>query len=175
MRLHNKNAKGQKGLTLIELLVAMVITGFIVVVLGNTITQVITINKQNTNLVTAQRQVQQVGFYLSRDGQQARLITLGNNPTGTGFPVIYSWFDLTGNAHQVTYSLSSGGIVSRSETINGGAAVSYNIASNISILSANTIISLTSPGVYNLKVTALITGRITIRETREYEILQRTS
>ena len=165
----------QKGFTLIEVLVALVITAFIVVFLGQAISQVIVINKQNTSLITAQRQVQQAGFYLSRDGQQARTVSLGNNPTGTGFPVIYSWIDLDGSTHQVTYSLSAGGVLSRSETINGGAATHFNVATNINTASAITLFSLVSPGVYNLKVTSTITGKITASETREYKILQRTT
>ena len=175
MKLSRNSPGGQQGFTLIEVLVALVISAFIVLFIGYAISQVMFIGKQNTSLVTTQRQVQQVGFYLSRDGQQARIISIGNNPTGTGFPVICSWIDLNGATYQVTYSLSSLGVVSRSQTINGGTAVVTNIATNISILPANTVFSLTSPGVYNLKVTALIAGKINASATREYEILQRTS
>jgi hypothetical protein len=100
---------------------------------------------------------------------------MGNSPAGTGFPVVYSWIDLSGSAHQVTYSLSSAGVVTRSETVNGGAATTYTVATNINTSSASTLFSLVSAGVYNLKVTATITGKFRASETREYEILQRTS
>ena len=129
----------------------------------------------NTRLVTAQRQVQQVGFYLSKDCQQARTILIGNNPTGTGFPVICSWIDLEGRSRVVTYSLSVNGTVSRSETLNGAAVSTLAVATNINTASANTVFRFVSTGVYNLKVTATLTGKITASETRQYQILQRTN
>ena len=165
----------QKGFTLIELLIALALSAIIVLFLGNTISQVIIINAQNKNLVTAQRQVQQVGFYLSKDGQQARTVTIGNSPAGTGFPVVYDWIDLNGARHQVTFNLSSAGVVSRSESINGGTATTFNIATNISTAPADTVFSFVSSGVYNLKVSARFSGKIAVVETREYEIMQRTS
>ncbi len=129
----------------------------------------------NTRLVTVQRQVQQVGFNFSKDCQQARIISIGNNPTGTGFPVVCSWSDLEGKSRVVTYSLSGSGSVSRSETLNGVAVSTLVVATNVSIDSTKTSFTLVSPGVYNLKVTATIAGKITASETRQYKILQRTN
>jgi hypothetical protein len=164
---------------MIEMLVALTITAFILLFMSSTIIQLLVISKQNSSLITAQRQVQQVGFYLSRDAQQARTVKMGNSPAGTGFPVEYTWFDLDGYKHVVTFALSGSGVVSRSELVNG-ATTTFNIASNISTSASETVFSKVLPldpsdGGYNLKVTARITGKITAVETREYQILQRTS
>ncbi len=175
MRLLQNERKAQKGFTLIEILIALAITGFLVLVLSSIIGQVLTVNGLNTRLVTVQRQVQQVGFYLSKDCQQARIITVGNNPTGTGFPVVCSLIDLDGKSRLVTYSLSSTGVVSRSETLNGAAVSTFVVATNINTASTQTSFSLVSPGVYNLKVTATIAGKVIASETRQYQILQRTN
>ena len=175
LRLLQNDSKAQKGFTLIEILIALAITGILVLVLSSIISQVITVNGLNTRIVTAQRQVQQVGFYLSKDCQQARIITVGNNPTGTGFPVVCSSVDLDGKSRVVTYSLSNSGVVSRSETLNGAAVSTLVIATNINTASANTVFSFVSTGIYNLKITATIAGKITASETRQYQILQRTN
>lgn len=63
--------KDQSGFTLVELLVAIAITGVIITAISTAVFQVMAGSIQNSNQMTATRQVQQVGFWMSQDGQMA--------------------------------------------------------------------------------------------------------
>jgi prepilin-type N-terminal cleavage/methylation domain-containing protein len=170
-----KMRRTQKGFTLIELVIALAIVALFMGFLTSAIIQVITINTQNTNHITVQRQVQQAGFYISQDCQQARTITLGSNPTGTGFPIVLTRIELDGRTNQVTYSLNAAGVISRSESVGGGPTSTIVVASNINTSATLTAFTKFSTNVYSLKITASIPGRLAAQETRKYEILLRTS
>jgi prepilin-type N-terminal cleavage/methylation domain-containing protein len=155
------------GFTLVEVLVALVITGLIMGGITTAIIQMLMVNNQNTNSITAQRQVQQVGSAVSTDVLQARDIP---PPSGTGFPLVLTWTDMEGNIYLVTYRLSDG-IVYRDVKINNGATNTRAIAESIS----NAVFSQVSTGYYNLSITATIPGKINVTESRTYEIKTRVS
>jgi prepilin-type N-terminal cleavage/methylation domain-containing protein len=77
-----KPKKGDRGFTLVELLVGLVI---LVIVVGTASMAIITIMRlspRNTDWAVALRQVQNSGFWISRDVMMARDITVGSsNPT----------------------------------------------------------------------------------------------
>lgn len=175
--IHNKQKS--PGFTLVEVLVALAITGLIMGGITTGIIQLMTISDQNTNAITAQRQVQQVGTAISQDVLQSRIVqtSVNNTPAGTGFQIVLTWNNINGDEYVITYSLSNSGIVTRSQSINGGAATSSSIAENISISSLDTsfIQKSGSPGTYTLKVTATIPGQFSVSETRTYEMKKRTN
>ena len=173
--------KRSHGFSLIEVLVALAITGMIMGGISTAIFQMFVVNNQNTNAITAQRQVQYVGFNMSRDGQSAQVVTIGNSPVGTGFPVTFEWIDWDGNKHEVEYRISDG-TVFRSESINDGSPAETSIASDIA--AAGTLFSDTSnlagaalsnagDGTFHLTITATVGENNTISESRYYEIKQR--
>jgi len=100
--------KDQRGFTLLELLIAILLTGIITGSISMTILQVFNMNTRTSNHMTAVRQVQHAGFWVSPDVQMAQgvvtggspgvLLTLTWNEGGTGIPheVIYTLVDMSG-------------------------------------------------------------------------------
>jgi prepilin-type N-terminal cleavage/methylation domain-containing protein len=104
-RVTGKRKRGsQLGFTMVELLVAIAISGVIVVGSLMLLSRIITVSDENRNKTTASQEVQYVGFWISEDIIQAQTITLGDPVTG--FPLTVWWLD-TGNdaEHTVIYSL----------------------------------------------------------------------
>jgi prepilin-type N-terminal cleavage/methylation domain-containing protein len=128
-----KLKKGEKGFTLIELLIAIAITGLITGGITMTIFQVFNINTRTTNHMTAVRQVQNAGFWVSPDVQMAQSV---NASGSSGLPLTLTWIAWgTNNTHEVIYTLEdmSGGLkkLQRSHSVNGGAPTVTPIAEYI--------------------------------------------
>jgi len=70
--------KEEQGFTLVELLIATVITGLIVGVLGVAIHQIITTTGHGNDRLTAMHELQNVAHWVSIDGQGASTASGGN-------------------------------------------------------------------------------------------------
>lgn len=123
--------RNQMGFTLMELLIAIAISGVITGGITMTVFQVVTGNFRASNHMTAVRQVQDAGFSVSRNAQMAQSVTLG---ASSGFPLTLSWTDWdTNNVHRVVYTLedipgSEVKNLQRSHSINGGTPEASIIA-----------------------------------------------
>lgn len=62
---------GQKGLTMVELLVAVAVTGIIVTFLGTAIYQIITVSEYGNDRLTAMHELQNSAHWFNLDGQKA--------------------------------------------------------------------------------------------------------
>ncbi len=62
---------GQKGMTVVELLVAIAVTGIIVVFLGTAIYQIITVSAYGNDRLTAMHELQNSAHWFNLDGQKA--------------------------------------------------------------------------------------------------------
>ncbi len=62
---------GQKGMTMVELLVAVAVTGIIVVFLGTAIYQIITVSEYGNDRLTAMHELQNSAHWFNLDGQKA--------------------------------------------------------------------------------------------------------
>lgn len=62
---------GQKGMTMVELLVAIAVTGIIVVFLGTAIYQIITVSAYGNDRLTAMHELQNSAHWFNLDGQKA--------------------------------------------------------------------------------------------------------
>ncbi len=101
----------QKGMTLVELVVAIGIAGFVVVAAATVIFQLITVPERNSNYMTAYTEVQNAGFSVTRDAVQAQEVTVDDDPLTPEFLTL-DWVDWEGNVHQAVYTLedASGGL-----------------------------------------------------------------
>ncbi|MBA7599184.1 hypothetical protein ES703_06211 [subsurface metagenome] len=89
----------QKGITLVELVIAIGISSFVIVGAAVAIFQLITVSDRNSNYMTAYTEVQNAGFSVSRDATQAQAVD-----DTSGF-VTLDWVDWEGDAHKVVYTL----------------------------------------------------------------------
>ncbi len=98
------NLSGQKGITLVEVLVATAITGLIAGALGTAIHQFITTSERGNQELRALNDVRNAGHWLTLDGRRAEATNLadGAPPAAT---MTLSWTS-AGQVHTSTYSLS---------------------------------------------------------------------
>lgn len=168
---------GQRGLTLLEMLVVLPIAALLGLAATGVITQIIQ-SSHNSERMAALRQVQSAGYWLSQDCIQAQEISLCAHP---GFPLTISWTDWEDNqVHQVEYSLQplgSSGLcyLQRSETIDGqsGDATVTVVAQDLDPSG-----TYCSPAGRQLEAGELLVLTLTARvgqkmETRTYEIRPR--
>ena len=165
---------GEKGYTLIELLIAITIMVMASGAAGAGIFQVWRNTERNRDHMTAVRQVQNAGYWISRDAQMAQSVT-----TEPDF-LIVNWTEYeTGNQYQVTYTLADmaeGQLkkLLRNQSIDGGASITTLVAQYIDSDPENTSCNLTS-GIVILIITATAgDGSLVESETRTYKVIPRS-
>jgi prepilin-type N-terminal cleavage/methylation domain-containing protein len=97
--------KDQRGLTIIELLVVIVLTGLITAAITTTFFQVFNMNARTANHMSALSQVQHAGKLVSEDILESQPDMIEDNPGGGKF-VILGWNSTV--LHEVTYTLEDG-------------------------------------------------------------------
>ena len=162
--------KNQIGLTMIELLLAMTISGIVTGAITMTMFQVINGSARTNNHMTTVRQVQSGGYWVSRDANMAQNVATDNL---TGSQILeLSWTEWDGTVNTVVYSLedmASGGLknLQRSHSIDGNSFVAQYI--NPATTSCNF-----TDGVLIFTVTATVgSGSQEENETRVYRIVPR--
>ncbi len=162
--------RNQKGFTLIEILVAMAITGFIGVGLTMAASQVMSVNALSVNHVIVVKQVENAAYWINRDARMAQII----QPNGvSGFPLNLSWVEWDNTTHQVAYVISNGEL-QRSSSINGTQPIQIAVAQYIDSNADNTSCQY-SNGVFNFKVTASVSGFRPANQTRMAQVIPRSA
>lgn len=95
--------KNQRGFSLLEMILVLAILGILISAVTMTTSRVISGSISPSNHMTAIRQVQNAGYWVSRDAQMAQ--SLATAPDPDGFPITLSWTDRDSYDHQVVYSL----------------------------------------------------------------------
>jgi len=149
-RLH----KDQKGLTIIELLVVIILTGIITAAITTTFFQVFDMNTRTANHMSALSQVQQAGKLVSEDILEAQAID--DNPAGGEF-LILGW---NGTAvHEVIYTLEEGELW-RSESIEGQSPIETRVAEYIDLAETSCECSCDGCNCDNLVLTFTVTAKV---------------
>jgi Tfp pilus assembly protein PilE len=68
---------GQKGMTMVELVVAIATTGIITAFLGTAVYQILTVSGYGNDRLTATHELQNAAYWFNIDGQEAKAATGG--------------------------------------------------------------------------------------------------
>jgi prepilin-type N-terminal cleavage/methylation domain-containing protein len=184
-----KISKNQMGFTLIELMMAIAITGIISTGVTMTFYQVVTGGARVNNRVTAISQVQHAGYWVTNSAQLAQNVVV-NDDDPTGFPLFLSWVGWDNKEHEVTYSLedTAGGLKELKQSVVVGDEDAVEIIVARFINPATTpepgpnetyveYIDITGDGLEDtviLRVSVIVgSGREAQVETRVYRIVPR--
>jgi len=160
--------RNQRGFTLIEVLVATAITGFIGVGITMAASQVLNINALSINHITVLKQVENATYWINRDAQMAQIVQPSG---GSGFPLNLSWVEWDNTMHQVSYTLESSKLY-RSYSVNGGQPSQTVVAEHINTNAGMTNCQFAG-GVFTFKVTASVSGFRPATETRMAQMIPR--
>jgi len=143
--------RGERGYTLVETLIAIAITGFIVTILGLTVQQFVTVPEQGDNQVDALHAVQNAAHWVSLDGQTAKSATGGAGLDLTLPDNSVVSYNVSGNSLQRTYK-----------------GVSRTVAKDVSS------VNFTIQGrVITMHITAAPDSRWSISENQTYQVYMR--
>jgi len=169
---------GEKGYTYIELIVAITIAALVAAAASMAIFQVLKNSERNSNHMTAVLQLQNAGYWISRDTQMAQSVT-ADELTSPDF-LILSWTDGdSGDECQVVYTLEDmpeAGLkaLMRNQSINGGESSTTFIAQYIDSDSEKSKCEFIS-GTLSLTITAKVgDGPQMESETRTYQLVPRS-
>ena len=122
-----QSIRGQRGFTLIDLVVALAISGSLVTVIVMSIFQISRASTSSVDHMVTITHAQNAGHWFSVDAAQADTISLG---ASNGFPLVLSRTQYDGTGHEVTYDIV-GSQLRRSYSIDGGAPTETQIAGNV--------------------------------------------
>jgi prepilin-type N-terminal cleavage/methylation domain-containing protein len=159
----------EKGFTLIEMLIVLAITGAIVGPLAMATTTLLTSPQRSTDQNVVLSQVQNTGYWISRDVQMARTVT----PSGpTGFPLSFKVPVDDNEDNDLTIDYSFDGSKLKREFYDSSPALISETLIADCIATANTTFIELDPCLYKLTVMAVLGDAVV---TRSYEVEQRVS
>jgi len=170
---------GERGFTLIELTVTVAIVALIAAGANMSVFQVLKGTERSNDHMAAVNQVQNAGYWVSRDTQMAKNVTVDNLTPPAFLLLDWTTGEDTVVLHQVTYTLEAmpgSGLkrLMRNHSIDGGAANTALVAQYIDPDPGMTSCQFTVDGTLILTVTASVSSRSqTKTETRVYEVVPR--
>ena len=165
----NVKTRKQRGYTAIEMIIGLALVGILGLGITGFTMQTITYGAKSNNKMQAMMQVENAGYWVSRDVQMSANISLGEN---AGFPLELNWLDIDQNEYQVLYTLT-GSEIKRSLARNGQENLQTIIAESINPATDLTSCTYTD-GLLTFKVTATVDDNdvsrsYTIKKRLEFE------
>lgn len=156
--------KDQRGITLVELMIAIALAGIVTAGITMTVAHLFSGSTRTSNHMTAVRQVQNAGYWVSKDALQAQNVT----PDGgdSGFPLILTW-EWEGAKNEVTYTITADNKLHRTPSVDGVSTNTGVIAQYIDPAETS---FLPRDSAFIFRVTATVGGQ---SETRVYEVKPR--
>jgi hypothetical protein len=163
--------RGEKGLTLVELVIVAGLVAIVSIVITATVFQVFSYSARVSNEMTAIRQVQQAGFWVSPDVMMAGPGEIDDNP-GDGKFLVLGWTAHNGTVNEVDYvlqSMPSTGVsrLMREHYVDSGLVSTTTVAEYIDPTGTSFV---PAGDGYKLTVTASVGEH---SETRTYEVQPR--
>jgi len=153
---------GQAGFSIVEMAVSLALAAVLIPAIALTVSRVFSDNGRTTRIMQALKNVENGGYWISRDA-------LGSQgATSAGFPLTMTWQDWDGNSHEVTYSLS-GTTMERTALINSVLSSTTVVAHDISSDPVLTDCQF-SEGVLTFRLTSVVGSTV---ETGEFQIALR--
>lgn len=134
----------QRGFTLIEIMIALAISGILLAAIGVSVGQLFSINSKSTTYMVATKQVENALHYIDRDGQMASpgltmsVYSSSTFPPGltdvslSSVPLTLKWVDSDNVTHEVTYSVvGPDDDLQRSESLDGAPPTTVDLATRI--------------------------------------------
>jgi prepilin-type N-terminal cleavage/methylation domain-containing protein len=160
-----KLKKGERGFSLVELVIVVALAGLVCTAITATAFQVFTFSTRLSNQMTAVRQVQQAGFWVSPDVMMAEPGKITYNASSEKFLVL-GWTSYNTTEYEVDYILQNG-VLSRQHYTKPASVPDYTTVVAEYISSASFV---PYGSAYTLTVTATVGGQT---ETRVYEVRPR--
>jgi prepilin-type N-terminal cleavage/methylation domain-containing protein len=169
---------GQRGFTLVELLLGLLISSIVVIAITVTTFQISNNTDKNIARAMAVKEVEAAVHYINRDVQQAQIVRCD----GTDYWLKLTWTSWDDNAvNQVIYTIEDQTLV-REYTLDSEDPVYTRVSSHIidkSVVKPNptpTPTTLPSEKTWTITIESEATsGRITATEKREIKIIPRTT
>jgi len=159
--------QGQKGFTLLEMLLATAITGVVITIVAMTTTTLLLNTQQPIVNLLLLQQIQNAGHSFTSDIQMSSNVTL-SGPNGFTATVNIAIDQDENNNYDVEYLLS-GANFTRKQYDNVGGLVSERVIAQHVVTANTTLVSL-SDGLFKLTVQASLEGELA---TAEYEARRR--
>ena len=165
-----KLKKGERGFTLVELVIVVALAGLVGAAITATAFQVFTFSTRLSNQMTAVRQVQQAGFWVSPDVMMYDTSEPGNiDYSGQGGKfLVLRWTAHDGKEHEVTYTITADDRLQRTHNITEGGQTTTEVSVVAEYISSASFVPYDS--AYIFIVTATVGGQT---ETRTYEVKPR--
>jgi prepilin-type N-terminal cleavage/methylation domain-containing protein len=177
-----KIIKKQAGFTLIELMIALAITGIITGASTMIVFQVFDGEARSNNHMDVISRVQNVGCQVSRDAGMAQSMAWAGEGDDDGFPLTLTWTEWENNdTHQVVYTIEDNKL-KRVHTINGNPAETYVFEYIIGADPDDLGVPVTyfAPDTHTSQLVFTLTATVgfgsqRVSETRRYRIVPRSS
>jgi prepilin-type N-terminal cleavage/methylation domain-containing protein len=154
----------QRGMTLVELLLALGISGVIIGGLAASIYTIMSVTGRGNAEITLLRDIQSASHWISNDARMARGATLTGGIPANG--IILVWDDFEGNSHSCNYSYSGKELIRSYEGTS--STIAWNVSSvEFSVTDDVLTYTITSEIEGRWEVNKAVTGHVNLRAWEE--------